>query len=268
MGALHEGHLALVAEARRRAAFVVVTIFVNPTQFGPKEDFARYPRSLDRDQEMCETGGVHGIFAPSVGVMYPPGEETRVQPGRLAEPLEGTQRPGHFEGVATIVAKLFALTGPSVAIFGRKDYQQWKVVERLARDLFLPVEVIGAPTVREPDGLALSSRNRYLDSSERQRARSIAEGLTAAARAFDTGERTAGVLANLARAPIAQAGASIDYVAVTCPETLQAYEPAQHVGARALVVVAARFGATRLLDNLVLGEERGPHNLRGRAIHD
>jgi pantoate--beta-alanine ligase len=263
MGALHEGHVALMAEARRRAGFVVVTVFVNPTQFGPNEDLARYPRALDSDLVACSAAGVQGVFAPSAEAMYPPGDETRVRPGRLAEGLEGAERPGHFEGVATIVTKLFALVGPSVAVFGRKDYQQWKVVERLAIDLCLPVEIVGARTEREADGLARSSRNRYLDPEQRRRARSIAQGLDAAARAFDAGERAAGALAALARAPIAQAGASIDYVTVACPDTLRVHDAAALVGARALVVVAARFGATRLLDNLVLGEERGPYEARG-----
>jgi len=173
MGALHAGHLALIAEARARASFVAASVFVNPTQFGPQEDFARYPRTLDRDVELCAGAGADCVFAPAVEAMYPDGELTRVRVEGLSESLCGSTRPGHFEGVATIVAKLFSLAGACVAVFGRKDYQQLKVIERMARDLLYPVEVVGHRTVREPDGLAMSSRNRYLSGDERVRSRRL-----------------------------------------------------------------------------------------------
>ena len=189
MGALHEGHADLIRAARDLDDHVTVTIFVNPTQFGPGEDFARYPRALDRDLAACEEAGATGVFAPEVAAMYPPGEETRVRPGATAAPLCGAHRPGHFEGVATIVTKLFALAGPCVAVFGRKDYQQLMVIRRLARDLLLPVEVVGARTVREPDGLAMSSRNAYLSPDDRRRAAAIPRALTDAAKAAELGRR-------------------------------------------------------------------------------
>ena len=162
MGALHDGHLTLVREAKKRAAFVVVSIFVNPTQFGPNEDLSRYPRDLAGDLARLAPLGVDAVFTPQASELYPAGEETRVRVGPLAEPLCGRTRPGHFEGVATIVAKLFGIAGPSVAVFGQKDYQQLLVIRRMARDLFAPVEVVGIPTVRERDGLAMSSRNAFL----------------------------------------------------------------------------------------------------------
>ncbi|WP_437324490.1 pantoate--beta-alanine ligase [Sorangium sp. So ce381] len=167
MGTLHAGHIALVKEALRHAPFVAVTVFVNPTQFGPNEDFARYRRTLPADAEKCEAAGAAVVFAPDLDGMYPPDDDARVRVGPTAAPLCGPHRPGHFEGVATVVAKLFALTGPAVAVFGRKDYQQLRVISRMATDLFFPVEVIGLPTVRDPDGLALSSRNAYLSPQER-----------------------------------------------------------------------------------------------------
>src|SRR5690606_22368594 len=166
MGALHRGHFALVDAARRHGDLCIVTVFVNPTQFGPKEDFAAYPRTLESDVAACEAQGVDVVFAPSSSEMYPPGFDTVVDVGVTAGPLEGAHRPGHFRGVATVVTKLLALTAPCTAVFGRKDYQQWRVIERLVQDLELPATVLAAPTVREPDGLALSSRNAYLSSDE------------------------------------------------------------------------------------------------------
>lgn len=258
MGALHAGHLALLAEARRRAGFVAATIFVNPTQFGPGEDFARYPRALDRDLAACEEAGATGVFAPEVAAMYPPGEETRVRPGATAAPLCGAHRPGHFEGVATIVTKLFALAGPCVAVFGRKDYQQLMVIRRLARDLLLPVEVVGARTVREPDGLAMSSRNAYLSPDDRRRAAAIPRALTDAARVFAGGERRAGALAGICHAGVERIADKIDYVELTDPETLRVLAPEEHAGERALLALAIRVGSARLIDNMVLGEEEPP----------
>jgi pantoate--beta-alanine ligase len=206
MGALHEGHLSLVREARLRTDEVAVTIFVNPTQFGPNEDFERYPRDLERDLELCREAGVRHVFAPEASEMYPQGERTRVQVSGLTSSLCGPHRPGHFDGVTTICSKLFAVAGECVAVFGRKDYQQLKVIERMARDLLLPVEVVGLKTLRDADGLALSSRNAYLSSDERARALGIARGLSAAASAFEAGERLAGELRDAAREQLNQAG--------------------------------------------------------------
>jgi pantoate--beta-alanine ligase len=256
MGALHRGHLALVVEARRRAPFVVASIFVNPTQFGPREDFARYPRDLAADVAKLAPLGVDLVLAPDAADMYPPGDETRVRPGALAAPLEGAFRPGHFEGVATVVAKLFGIVGPCAAVFGRKDYQQLLVVRRMTRDLFLPVEVVGHPIVREPDGLAMSSRNVYLTADERARALAIVRGLDAAARRFAGGERSARVLERAAREPIEAAATSIDYVEARDAVTLEPLEG--DVSQRAVIAVACRVGATRLIDNLVLGEDAAP----------
>jgi pantoate--beta-alanine ligase len=258
MGALHRGHQALITEARRRADFVVFSIFVNPTQFGPNEDFARYPRDLEDDVLKGEEASADGVFAPDVSDMYPPGDETRVRVGATAAGLCGPHRPGHFEGVATVVAKLFAIIGPCVAVFGRKDYQQLKVIERMKRDLFLPVEVIGMPTVREPDGLALSSRNRYLSPSDREKARRIPLALSASARAFAAGERSAGELTRITREIIAEVTSSIDYVDVADPDTVRVMGAEERAGERALLALAARIGGARLIDNVVLGEDPPP----------
>ncbi len=256
MGALHEGHRALMRAARERAAHVAVSIFVNPTQFGPTEDLSRYPRPLEADLAACEAEGVSLVFLPEVEHLYPAGEQTRVSVARLTEGLCGASRPTHFQGVATVVTKLLALTGPCVAVFGRKDYQQWQVVRRLTADLCLPVEVVGAPTVRQPDGLALSSRNQYLSAEERQRALAIPRALTEAARAFAAGERHAAALEALARTALEQAALRVDYVSVAHPETLARVEG--RTEARALLALAAFAGTTRLIDNLVLGEEPAP----------
>lgn len=257
MGALHEGHLALVDEARRRADFVAVSIFVNPTQFGPNEDFNRYPRDLERDCSLLAPHGVDLVFAPEPSAMYPMGDETRVQVGALATPLCGAFRPGHFEGVATIVTKLFGLVGPSVAVFGRKDYQQLAIMRRLVRDLFLPIDIVGHSIIREPDGLAMSSRNACLSPEERARALAISRGLSKAAGAFEAGERSANVLGELARREIAAAVNRIDYVEVSDPDSLASLS-GQQLDARALLAVACHVGKTRLIDNVVLGEDLGP----------
>jgi len=258
MGALHEGHLALVEHARSLGTVVAVTIFVNPTQFGPSEDFDRYPRPIEHDLELCRSRGVWAVFLPPVEEMYPRGEQTRVHVSGLTDALCGPRRPGHFDGVATVVAKLFAVAGPCVAVFGRKDYQQLQVIRRLAMDLLLPVDVVGFPTVREPDGLALSSRNAYLSEDERRRAPAIAEALRGAVRRFQAGERRAAAL----RVPVAdaleKAGFRLDYVELTTPDSLVPYADDALVPERALVAVAAFLGKTRLIDNVVLGEESGP----------
>jgi pantoate--beta-alanine ligase len=255
MGALHAGHLALAREARARASFVAASIFVNPTQFGPTEDFTRYPRDLDGDVAKLGSVGVDLVFAPAPDAMYPPGDDTRVRPGAVAAPLEGTHRPGHFEGVATVVTKLFGAIGPCVAVFGRKDYQQLLVVRRIVRDLLLPVEIVGHPIVREADGLALSSRNAYLSADERTRALSIVRGLDAACRRFASGERDARALERLARSSIEPAASSIDYVEARDADTLA---PLDSVATRAVLAVACRIGSTRLIDNVVLGEDAPP----------
>jgi len=258
MGALHQGHLSLIAEARQRADFVVVSIFVNPTQFGPNEDLARYPRTLEQDLDQCERAQAHLVFAPETTAMYPAGEETRVRVGATSQPLCGAHRPGHFEGVATVVVKLFALVGPSVAMFGRKDYQQLQVIRRVVSDLMLPIEVVGAATVREADGLAMSSRNRFLAEADRARARTIPQALSEAVRAFAGGERSVARFRALVLGPVSAAASSVDYVELTDPDTLVACPADATAGDRALLAVAARIGTTRLIDNVVLGEAEAP----------
>lgn len=257
MGALHAGHLALCREARRHGDVVVATIFVNPTQFGPNEDFTRYPRTLDADLAACASVGVDVVFAPSEpSVMYPAGDQTRVRVPEVARHFEGAVRPHHFEGVATVCLKLFQVVGPATAVFGRKDYQQYRLVSRMVRDLFLPVTLVGHPTQREPDGLALSSRNVYLSADERVRARAIPTGLAAAAAAFSAGERRVAELERIARAPVDATATSVDYVACADADDVSPLEGT--APERVLLAVAARYGTTRLIDNVVLGEEPGP----------
>jgi pantoate--beta-alanine ligase len=258
MGALHAGHLSLVREARSHAAVVAVTIFVNPTQFGPNEDFARYPRTLDRDLELCREAGVAHVFAPDTSEMYPKGERTRVQVSGLTDALCGPHRPGHFDGVTTIVSKLFAVAGECVAVFGRKDYQQLKVIERMTRDLLLPVEVIGLNTLRDTDGLALSSRNAYLTSEERARALAIPRALSAAVSAFASGERRVGGLRSAALATLEQAGIRLDYATIADADELVPCSDTAELGSRALFAVAGFMGKTRLIDNVVFGEDAAP----------
>jgi pantoate--beta-alanine ligase len=258
MGALHEGHMTLVDAVKRRTDGVAVSIFVNPTQFGPNEDLTRYPRTIERDLELCRGRGVDHVFLPSVEEMYPKGEQTRVHVRRLTDGLCGPKRPGHFEGVATIVAKLFLAAGASVAIFGRKDYQQLKVIERMVKDLLFPVEIVGHATVREADGLALSSRNVYLAPEERRRARAIPEALSRAVASFGRGERSAVGLRAAVEGQLSAAGLRIDYVELRGPDELEAIDEAADLGARTLLAVAAFAGSTRLIDNVVLGEDGAP----------
>lgn len=258
MGALHEGHLSLFDAARAHASFLVATIFVNPTQFGPHEDLDRYPRDLEGDVARCASRGVDLVFAPSSSEMYADGHATTVHVGRITDVLCGPHRPGHFDGVATIVAKLLALCAPCDAVFGRKDYQQLVVIRQLVRDLDLRVAVHGSATVREHDGLAMSSRNRYLAPADRDRALAIARGLTAVSHAFAGGERDAATLRAIARAPIDASFDHVDYVDVCDPDTLRVLGTGDRTGARALVAAAARLGTTRLIDNVVLGEEPPP----------
>lgn len=261
MGALHEGHLTLAREARRRVGphgLVAVSIFVNPTQFGPNEDFSRYPRELDADVARCATAGVDVVFAPAADAMYPPGDQTRVRVPGVAEPFCGPFRPGHFEGVATVVTRLFALAGECVAVFGRKDYQQWRLLDRMARDLLLPVEVVGHATVREPDGLAMSSRNRYLSPDDRARARVVPEALTLAVNAWARGERSVEALRAMTEAHLRTRVDSLDYADLREPTDLGPLPAVLAHDDRAVLAVAARIGATRLIDNVVLGEEPAP----------
>jgi pantoate--beta-alanine ligase len=254
MGALHPGHLSLVDAVRRTgAARVVVTIFVNPTQFGPGEDYDRYPRTLEQDLEKCRDQEVDLVYAPARDEVYPTRFQTHVEVEELTREHEGRFRSSHFRGVTTIVAKLFNAVGPCVAAFGRKDYQQWRVLERMTADLDMPVQVVGCPIVRENDGIAMSSRNRYLDAAGRERARAIIAGLRAANAAFIAGERGADRLERLARGPIESALDKIDYVVVADPVTLVRAD--DRCGERAVILVAAHLGTTRLIDNAVLGED-------------
>ncbi|HEY6678426.1 MAG TPA: pantoate--beta-alanine ligase [Actinomycetota bacterium] len=251
MGAFHDGHASLMRRARDEQDHVVVSIFVNPLQFGPGEDLSRYPRDEDRDLSIAGQLGVDVVFAPSVEEMYPTGRpEVTVDPGPLGDRLEGSARPGHFRGVATVVAKLFDLVGPSTAYFGEKDAQQLAVIRRMVRDLSLPVEVRGCPTVREPDGLATSSRNAYLSPEQREAAGCLFLALSEAAQMARGGERdAASLVAAMAREIGATPEARIDYAAVVDDET---FEEVSAIAGPARALVAARFGDTRLIDNLLL----------------
>jgi pantoate--beta-alanine ligase len=251
MGALHEGHLSLVEAARKQCDAVVVSIFVNPTQFGPSEDLAKYPRTLEADLALLAPVGVECVFAPSVEAMYPAGYSTFVEPPQVAVPLEGHCRPGHFRGVATIVLKLFEIVPADVAFFGQKDYQQSLVVRRMARDLDVPIEIEVCATIREPDGLALSSRNRYLSPAERRQALALSRALRAASDEMARGERSASVLRAMMRDILHGAGIErIDYVAIADPETLDEIATLKRP---ALALLACHVGTTRLIDNAPLG---------------
>ena len=255
MGYLHEGHLTLVDEARRRADVVILTIFVNPLQFGPGEDLGRYPRDLPRDHALAHARGADAIFAPAVETMYPPGSEIRVVPGRTAERWEGAARPGHFAGVLTVVAKLFHLVEPDLACFGQKDIQQLTLVRRMVRDLDWPLEIVEVPTVREPDGLALSSRNAYLSPEDRARAAVLSRSLQAAHRAFCEGERKATALERRMREELStEPQVAVEYIAIAEPEAL---EPVTTVDGRTIVAIAARVGRGRLIDNIRLAQGLG-----------
>jgi pantoate--beta-alanine ligase len=250
MGALHDGHLSLVRRARAECDGVVVTIFVNPAQFGPHEDLASYPRDLPRDLELLRQEGTDLVFTPTAPMVYPPGFASWVTVERLSERWEGVSRPGHFRGVATVVLKLLNLVRAERAYFGEKDYQQLRVVERMARDLNLPTAIVPCPTVREPDGLAMSSRNAYLSPAERQAATVLWRGLSAARDAARAGERDAEALARAVRAPIdGEPRARVDYVGIADPVTL---EPVSRVDKDAVCLVAAWIAKVRLIDNLVL----------------
>jgi len=251
MGFLHEGHQSLIRAAAQRAPAVAVTIFVNPAQFGPNEDLARYPRDLDGDLRKCEEAGATFVFAPrDDGELYPPGFQTWVDPGPLAAPMEGEKRPGHFRGVCTVVAKLFALSRADAAFFGEKDFQQLAVIRRMAIDLNLGTEVIGRPIVREPDGLAMSSRNAYLNRDERQQALGLWNALKATRDAFTGGERETARLEQVARETVQASGLRADYAEVRDPDELQR-RPRVNGGSR--LFLAAFAGRTRLIDNGELG---------------
>ncbi|MBB5711576.1 pantoate--beta-alanine ligase [Sphingomonas xinjiangensis] len=245
MGALHDGHLALVEAAKRAATRVIVSIFVNPKQFGPNEDLAKYPRKELADSRMLSTAGADLLWLPPVEVMYPEGFETTVSVAGVSQVLDGAARPGHFDGVATVVTKLFNQVQPDVALFGEKDWQQLQVIRRLVADLDLPVEILGVPTYRDDDGLALSSRNAYLIAEERARAVALPRALGFAERAIAKGDDPEGALAQ-ARETLAAAGFEVDYVALADAETLG--DPV--AGRPMRLLGAARIGGTRLIDNI------------------
>ncbi|MBI3932263.1 MAG: pantoate--beta-alanine ligase [Acidobacteria bacterium] len=251
MGYLHAGHVSLVERARRDNGRVVASVFVNPTQFGPLEDLARYPRDLERDQGLLEAAGCDLLFAPPAEEMYPAGFEAVVDVGAVAAPLEGQRRPGHFRGVATVVLKLFGIVQPDRAYFGQKDAQQLAVLRKVVRDLDVPVEVVGCPTVREPDGLAMSSRNSYLSLEERKAATVLFRALCAARDRWAGGERSSDALRAAMRAILdAEPLARADYVSLADPLTLREHEGA--ATAPALASMAVFLGRTRLIDNLLL----------------
>lgn len=251
MGALHDGHASLMRAAREHADVVAVSVFVNPMQFAPGEDLDRYPRTLDADLEVCAAQGVDLVFAPAVEEVYPGGDpQVTVAPGPLGSLLEGASRPTHFAGVLTVVAKLFGLVRPDVAVFGQKDFQQLALIRRMVADLCLGIEIVGAPTVREDDGLALSSRNRYLDPEQRAQALALSRALRAGAEA---GVRGSEAVLAAARAELDAPGVDLDYLALTDPDL----GPAPSTG-EARLLVAARVGSTRLIDNT--GLVLGPHS--------
>jgi pantoate--beta-alanine ligase len=251
MGYLHAGHLSLMEAAGRRCDHVTATLFVNPLQFAPTEDLASYPRDLDRDLALADQSGVDVLFAPDVAEMYPGGPPlTTVSVAEIDSRWEGTSRPGHFTGVATVVAKLFAIAGPCIAFFGEKDYQQLQVIRRMARDLDLPVEVVGCPTVREPDGLALSSRNVYLDEPERRAALCLRRALDTAIVSVEEGERRPdAVVAALVSVIDAEPLAVLDYAALVDPVTLEPVDSPLEAGRELRLLVTARVGKPRLIDN-------------------
>ncbi len=260
MGFLHDGHKALLRVGRQRAKEgpLVLSIFVNPSQFGPGEDFSSYPRDMERDLKTAEGEGVDVVFAPDAGAMYPPGFQTFVEVTELSAPLCGKGRPGHFRGVATVVLKLFNIVMPSAAVFGRKDYQQYLVIRRMVEDLGLGVEIIGVDTVREPDGLAMSSRNAYLGSKERAAALCIPRALDAAERAFGAGERSsAALVVNMKKIIENEPSAVVEYIDVRDAETLAGIDRIEGVAVAALAVRIGGPKGTRLIDNRLLQSGHG-----------
>jgi len=259
MGYLHEGHLELMRRAKERCDVVVVSIFVNPTQFGPKEDFARYPRDLERDVNMAGEVGVDAVFNPSVEEIYPAGYCTYVEVERVTERLCGLSRPGHFRGVATVVAKLFNIVNPDQAFFGQKDAQQVLVIKRMVADLNMDLEVVTVPTVREADGLAMSSRNVYLDAAQRQAALVLSKSLKAAAEAVAVGQRDVSTIRQLVVDMIeTEPMAEIDYVEIYSHPDL---EPVDMLNGPALLALAVKIGRTRLIDNIILGVQDHVSNI-------
>ena len=251
MGALHDGHVALLRAARGKADVVILTIFVNPTQFGPSEDLARYPRDEAGDIAKARAAGIDLAFCPAASAMYPAGSQTFIEVRELQKPLCGQSRPGHFAGVATVVTKLFHITQPHVAVFGEKDYQQLAIIRRMVRDLDFAIEIASVPIVREPDGLAMSSRNAYLSPEQRRSALSLSAGLAAAQAAYAAGERRADALVAAARAPIEAApGTRIDYAELRDADELT---PVDRLDRPAVLALAVFIGTTRLIDNRVLG---------------
>jgi pantoate--beta-alanine ligase len=251
MGALHAGHASLIAAGRRECGFVVVTIFVNPTQFGPNEDLGRYPRTREHDLAMCRAEGADAVFSPTSEEVYPPGFRAYVEVTKLQDGLCGAARPGHFRGVATVVLKLFNMAQPDVAYFGQKDAQQARIIQQMVRDLDVPIRIRICPIVREPDGLALSSRNVYLSAEERPRATVLFRALQEAKRLVQAGDRDAGRIRQaMVQMIAATPGAVIDYVELVDNETL---EPVTRIDGEVLAALAVKFGGTRLIDNEVLG---------------
>ncbi|HWU16769.1 MAG TPA: pantoate--beta-alanine ligase [Devosia sp.] len=252
MGALHAGHMSLMHLARQQAGTVIASIFVNPLQFGPNEDLSKYPRPIEKDLALLEAAGVDAVFLPPVHELYPEDASTFVTEETVSAPLCGAVRPGHFRGVTTVVLKLFNIVRPDIAVFGQKDAQQCLVIERMVRDLNLPVEIIRGPIVREADGLALSSRNIYLAPEDRQAAPAIFASLQAAQRTFENGERNAAKLAEIGRTSLAaHPRIAVQYWDVRHPQSLEAIETIGPQGA--IFAVAAHLGSTRLIDNLVVG---------------
>jgi pantoate--beta-alanine ligase len=250
MGALHEGHAALMRRARARCQYVVVTVFVNPTQFGPKEDFRRYPRALAQDLALCQREGVDVVFVPEQAEVYPAGYQTSVRVQELEQGMEGASRPGHFQGVAGVVLKLFNMAQADVSFFGQKDAQQVRVIQQMVSDLNVPIEIEVVPTVREADGLALSSRNRYLTPEQRKHAPVLHQALEQAHLNILAGETRPEVIELEIIAQIkATPGAQLDYAAIVDWKTLK---PMQHLAGRVLVALAVRFGTTRLIDNMLV----------------
>lgn len=251
MGALHEGHLSLVRKAKSDSDFVAVSLFVNPLQFGPREDLAKYPRTFERDRDLLSRAGVDLLFAPSTAEMYPNGGVTYVNVEAVSDRLDGKSRPGHFRGVSTVVSKLFHIVEPDVAFFGQKDAAQVAILRRMVRDLNWPVEIVVCPIVREPDGLAMSSRNAYLDPAQREQALVLSRALRRVQEAFSRGERQAHCLEAIGRQTFEEEPqVRIDYVSVVDPDTLETITMAE---AGTLVAIAAYVGSTRLIDNVILG---------------
>ena len=249
MGALHAGHISLMETAKRECDFVVATIFVNPTQFGPDEDFEQYPRTLKDDLHQCDAAGVDLVFTPDTKKMYSKNAETEVHVTNLTKKLEGAIRPGHFSGVTTVVAKLFNITVPDKAYFGQKDYQQQLIIKRMAEDLNWGIDIVTCPIVREPDGLAMSSRNRYLTDSERDRALTLHRTLNTAQELADQARSPSNIATEMTQRLESEDGIQLDYAVVADCETL---EPAAETAEKAVALVAARLGKTRLIDNRIL----------------